>query len=52
MDFYYEDYINMINSLMMQAFLHNSGAEDAGPDVYDYDNHLYDEDNEFLIDEA
>ena len=52
MDMLYSDYIDMINSMMIQAFLHNCGAEYAGPDVYGFDNHPYDEDDCILIDEA
>jgi hypothetical protein len=52
MDMTFEEYTDFLNSLMMQVFLNNCGAADAGPDVYGFDDHPYDEDDGILIDEA
>jgi hypothetical protein len=53
MDMLYNDYVDMINSLMLQAFLHNVEVQcSQTPDYFGYDDSPYDEDDGILIDEA
>jgi len=53
MDMLYNDYVDMINSLMLQAFLHNVDMQcSQTPDYFGYDDSPYDEDDGILIDEA
>lgn len=53
MDMLYSDYVDMVNSLMIQVFLHECGVKDADPDVIDdYFDEYFEDGDEALIDEA